>query len=162
MMTCDFGNDIVVQISQTLKTGEVDKKGLERLVRGLCGRFEVNKAVVSIAIVGDGDITKVNKRFLGLDSVTDVISFDLSDNSEQTKTFELVVNMTQAEREAKSRGHSVQAEVALYVVHGLLHNLGFNDSEQTEAEKMHGVEDDILQKFGYGVVYGGGSAKAAD
>jgi probable rRNA maturation factor len=55
-----------------------------------------------------------------------------------------------AAREANVRGHSGEAELALYITHGLLHNLGFDDSTKRQAAKMHRTEDEILQQFGYG------------
>ena len=65
----------------------------------------------------------------------------------------MVVNGEMAVREAKLRGHSSEAELALYITHGLLHNLGFDDSTQSQARKMHDTEDEILQQLGYGLVY---------
>jgi probable rRNA maturation factor len=67
--------------------------------------------------------------------------------------FELVLNGQKATKEAKLRGHSAEAEVALYVIHGLLHNLGFNDVGPEEAAKMHDTEDQILKRFGFGLIY---------
>ena len=58
-----------------------------------------------------------------------------------------------AVKEAKLRGHSSEAELALYITHGLLHNLGFDDSQRTKAKKMHKTEDEILQQLGFGLVY---------
>lgn len=69
------------------------------------------------------------------------------------KIFELVVNGERAAKEANVRGHSGEAELALYVVHGLLHNLGFDDSTKADTKKMHETEDEILQELGYGLVY---------
>ncbi len=45
------------------------------------------------------------------------------------------------------------AELALYVTHGLLHQLGFDDATPEQAQKMHQAEDEILQHMGFGVVY---------
>ena len=56
-------------------------------------------------------------------------------------------------RQAAQRGHSTEAELALYLTHGLLHNLGFNDADKAAAERMHDMEDEILQQAGFGVVY---------
>jgi probable rRNA maturation factor len=83
------------------------------------------------------------------------LSFDLSDERSRTaaKTFELVVNGERAAKEASARGHSTEAEMALYIVHGLLHNFGFDDSTKVKAKKMHETEDEILREFGYGLIY---------
>ena len=51
-------------------------------------------------------------------------------------------------------GHSAEAEIALYITHGLLHNLGFDDASEQQAEEMHRMEDEILQQAGFGTVFG--------
>ncbi|MHC4115744.1 MAG: rRNA maturation RNase YbeY, partial [Planctomycetota bacterium] len=102
---------------------------------------------------------QINKHFLNRTTDTDVISFDLSDNQKTTgkkkkqKFLELVVNGEKAVKEAQKRAHSSQAELALYITHGLLHHLGFDDSQPENAKKMHDAEDEILQQQGFGVVY---------
>jgi len=124
---------------------------LKKLVKAVCNRFNLSKATISIAIVGNSQIRKLNKQFLNKDRLTDCLSFNLSDND--TNSFELIVNGEMAVKKAKQQGHSAEAELALYITHGLLHNLGFDDSTKKQAEKMHNTEDEILQRLGYGRVY---------
>jgi rRNA maturation RNase YbeY len=69
------------------------------------------------------------------------------------RTSEIIVNAQKAKSESKKRGHSPQAELALYITHALLHNLGFNDNNPKNAKLMHQMEDKILQKQGFGIVY---------
>lgn len=148
--------DITVQITKSFDVPDVDFPKLTKLVKSVCSRFRISKATVSIAIMDDMEIRRVNKEFLSCDRPTDCLSFDLSDESSRSKTtklFELVVNGERALREAKLRGHSGEAELALYVTHSLLHNLGFDDCTKAEAQKMHDTEDEILQQLGYGLVY---------
>jgi len=153
VIMCSEENYTVVEIIQSCKAVAIDTDGLEKLVKSICSRFTVEKATISIAVVNDADITRVNKEFLNRDYATDVISFNLSNETDQARTFELVVNADKAKRQGQLRGHSPQAELALYVVHGLLHNLGFDDAKPGQADKMHALEDEILQEFGYGTVY---------
>ena len=143
---------MVVQIAKNFKKIDVSQSKLKELVKSICKRFELLKVTVSIAIGDDDEIRRINKQFLNRKGTSDCLSFDLSDNDKR-KLFELVVNGEMAVREAKRRGHSPEAELALYITHGLLHNLGFDDSTQRKAKKMHETEDEILQQFGYGFVY---------
>ncbi|HON93357.1 MAG TPA: rRNA maturation RNase YbeY [Sedimentisphaerales bacterium] len=144
---------ITVRITKHYRTVSVDTARLRALVKAVCRRFEVREAVVSIGIVNDVEMAEFNMRFLRHEGTTDCMSFDLSDNREEAKLFDLIVNVERAAREAARRGHSVDAELALYVTHGLLHNLGFDDATPAQAGKMHRMEDEILQHQGYGVVY---------
>ncbi len=149
--------NIAVQIAENSKNIDIHPLRLKKLVKVICKRFKISKATISIAIVNDAQIRKLNKQFLNKDHPTDCLSFNLSDNKKSSlKSFELVVNAEMAARQAKLRGHSSEAELALYITHDLLHNLGFDDSTKKQAEKMHNIEDQILQQLGYGSVYNGG------
>jgi len=146
-----------VQITKDFKGVDASAGKIEQLVKTICSRFNLSKAVISIAIVDDAQMRKLNRQFLGRDSNTDCLSFDLSEGDERLRpssaSFELVVNGELAVKEALLRGHSAEAELALYVTHSILHNLGFDDSTQEQAHKMHDAEDEILRQFGYGAVY---------
>lgn len=146
--------DIVVQIAKNFKNVDIYLPRLKKLVKVICNRFKLSKATISIAIVDDAQIRKLNKQFLNQDFPTDCLSFNLSNNgTSSVKSFELVVNAEMAIRQANQRGHSSEAELALYITHGLLHNLGFDDSTQSQAKKMHDTEDEILRQLGYGLIY---------
>jgi len=155
---------IVVQITQSFKGINVDLSKLKKLAKAICNRFiecergpakiRNTRYEISIAIVDDAEIRRVNKQFLNHNCPTDCLSFDLSDDdTRRLKSFELIVNAEMAVKEANLRGHSSEAELALYITHGLLHNFGFDDSQQDQAQKMHDTEDEILQQQGFGLVY---------
>ena len=146
--------NITVQITKNFDSLNLNVPKLKKLVKAVCNRFKLRKAVVSIAILNDAEIRKVNKRFCNCGSSTDCLSFDLSDDDpDSEKSFELIVNAERAVRQADIRGHSGQAELALYVTHALLHNLGFDDSDSKRAKQMHDTEDEILQQLDFGIVY---------
>jgi probable rRNA maturation factor len=158
MASAKQDHEIIVHIARDFKDIEVRLPELRKLIKAICKRFKLSKATVSIGIVDDAQIRKLNEQFLNRKSATDCLSFDLTDDKEPQplKSLELIVNGEMAVREAKLRGHSSQAELALYITHGLLHHLGFDDSTENKARKMHNTEDDILQQFGYGLVYNKG------
>jgi probable rRNA maturation factor len=128
------------------------KNRVVELVQKTSYKFCVRKALINIEIANDKRIVEVNKKFLKKSSITDVISFDVSDADD--KIFDIIVNAQLAQRQAKLREHSFEAELMLYVLHGLLHQLGFDDLTVHEAAKMHKMENEILEKFGFGAVYG--------
>lgn len=129
------------------------RQKLKKLVRAVCGRFGLADAAVCVAIVGNKQIRLLNEKFLCRKTNTDCLAFDLSESQMGHRQFELVVNAQKAKSEAAKRGHSFEAELALYVTHGLLHNLGFDDQSPSEAKKMHQLEDEILREYGFGTVY---------
>ena len=146
---------ITVRIRRQFRGVSADTAKLKKLVRTVCRRFGVQTVTVSIGIVADAEISELNQRFLDHEGTTDCLSFDLSDQEtpQEPKVFDLIVNGELALREAARRGHSAEAELALYVTHGLLHHLGFDDATARKARRMHRTEDEILQHLGYGFVY---------
>ena len=150
--------DIVIVITKKFKDIDISPLKIKKIAKAVCNRFarhepQDTRYEISIAIVDDNEIRELNRQFLNSKAATDCLSFDLSDNEKRSKIFDLAVNGEMAVRQANLRGHSCEAELALYITHGLLHNLGFDDSAQNQARKMHETEDKILQEFGYGLVY---------
>ena len=120
----------------------------------LCNQH-VEHARIHVAIVDDDEIARLNKKHLNHDGPTDVLSFDLSDD-DTTLDGELVVSIDTAKRQAGLRQHSVEAELALYVAHGVLHLIGHDDASEEQASRMHEIEDTILTSLGMEAVFGSG------
>jgi len=164
-------SEIEIGISDNQDALEVDQEKIRRTVEYVLGRLCGNKSAninglvsgngptaVSLAIVDDEVISKIKEQYFGTAEITDVISFDLRDNTKGEREFpdcEIVVNAQCAVREAGLRSGDPQAELNLYVVHGLLHQLGYDDQTQRQAEIMHKKEDQLLEELGFGKVYGG-------
>lgn len=145
---------ITVQISKKFQKVRLNEKKLQKLVKAICKSFALANAAVDIEIVGDTEIRKLNKKFINHNRTTDCLSFDLSDDSGYpANVYQLVINAQMAKRQAKKRRHRAEAELALYITHCLLHNLGFDDCNKSQADKMHTTEDEILQQLGYGLIY---------
>ena len=149
----DDNADISVEITCDIAELKADAERLKALARSVCRRFGLKNAQVGIAVVGDDTIRKLNEQFLNKLQKTDVISFDLSDDADEARCFELVVNADEAARQSKAQKHPLQAELALYITHGLLHNLGFDDATSEASAEMHRTEDEILQEAGFGKVF---------
>lgn len=156
---------VVIRVTRNFKGINIPLAKIKKIAKTVCGRFSENNKKdandktagyeISIAIVDDLQFRELNGRFLNRNTVSDCLSFDLSDDdkADSPKLFEIIVNGELATRQAGLRDHSGEAELALYITHGLLHNLGFDDSSAQLAQKMHEVEDEILQQLGYGIVY---------
>lgn len=132
-----------------------------RAVEAALVRHNTQSARVSVAVVDDDAIRQLHKRHLDRDEPTDVLAFDLRGEttppddspSETWVDGDVVVSIETARREADRRGHRVDAELALYAVHGTLHLLGHDDQVAEEAARMHEIEDEILTGLGLGRVF---------
>jgi len=126
-------------------------------------RHGTRSATVGVAIVDDPHIAALNRHHLNHDGPTDVLSFDLrGDRNESTETprdveGDIVVSLDTAYREARRRAHGVEAELALYAVHGTLHLLGYDDADDAQAARMHEMEDEVLTSIGFPPVYRSGT-----
>lgn len=106
-------------------------------------------ASLSLAFVDDATIHRINKQFLEHDEPTDVITFPLSQPSAKTLEGELVIGAEVARRVAAERGHDEQAELALYVIHGVLHLCGYDDKSNDDAKQMRVQERKYLKALGW-------------
>ena len=103
------------------------------------GRFALRElSEVEIAVVSDAVIARVHIDFMGIAGATDVITFDHG---------EIVVSAQTAARCAVEHGHSVDEELALYVVHGLLHLNGYDDMTPVARKAMHAVQNRVWREL---------------
>jgi probable rRNA maturation factor len=103
---------------------------------------------ISLAFVDNPTIHQLNLRHLKHDEPTDVLSFPYSDPSAKKLAGELVLGAEVALAKAAELGHDVQAELALYVIHGLLHLCGYDDHEEADAARMREKERHYLAQLG--------------
>jgi probable rRNA maturation factor len=115
---------------------------------------------LSIAVVGATAMATLNRRFLRRPGPTDVLAFDLdTDRRRGHIEGEVVVCADVARRRAARRGRSLQAaraELALYVIHGILHLAGYDDRTSIGSRRMHVREDELLAELGFGAVFRAG------
>jgi len=169
--------EIDIEIANCQDSLEVDSEQLYATAAAVLRDRGVDSAQVSIAVVDDAVIRELENRYHGIDEATDVLSFDMrdeitgeSDPSGKTDSdggsgsadesesvpqvdCEIVINAQQALSVAQAGGHEPGAELNLYLVHGLLHQLGFDDRTAAQAEKMHKKEDQLLDQLGFGEVF---------
>lgn len=102
---------------------------------------------LNVVFVNDSQLTSLHTAWLQDETRTDVITFDLSSGRERMG--ELYVSVPCAYRLARERGVSPARELALYVVHGVLHLCGHDDVRRAERARMRSAERAILRRLGY-------------
>ena len=101
---------------------------------------------VSITLVNDAEIKKINKEYRGINKPTNVLSFELGDD---VLLGDIFISLDTVRREAKRENISLEEHTAHMVVHGVLHLLGYDHLNDKDAEKMEKKETAILKKMGY-------------
>ena len=121
------------------------RQGLARLIAFVVAREHARVAEVDLAVVSARRIAALNRRFLGHAGPTDV-SFNLADPG-QPVSAQLVVCSDVAAAQARQRNIPVRRELFLYVIHGLLHTLGYDDAAKPQAAKMAARQEQLLREF---------------
>jgi len=137
-----------ISIASPQESVPIDRARMRQAARTVLEGEGVADAEISLAFVDNQSIHQLNKRYLQHDEPTDVLSFLLSEPNARKLAGELVIGAEVAKEQADSRGHDVQAELALYVIHGLLHLCGYGDETPLGAEAMCEREKHYLRQLG--------------
>ncbi len=112
---------------------------------------------LSLVITDDKTVHKLNRTYRGVDRTTDVLAFALQENKPDSEfplppdgvlhLGEVIISFPQAMRQAKEHHHSLEEELKLLVVHGVLHLLGYDDEQPEKEKEMRAKEAQILAKI---------------
>jgi probable rRNA maturation factor len=139
---------IEIEIADTQGHLRVDRGALAWLVRQVLSAEHREHAEISIALVDDTAIHVLNRTHLAHDWPTDVLSFPFADADDRVLAGELVISAERAVAAAAENGLDPQKELALYVVHGLLHLCGYDDRTEADARLMRERQDQIISGEG--------------
>jgi metalloprotein, YbeY/UPF0054 family len=113
---------------------------------------------VSLVFTDSEMVQRLNRDYRGVDESTDVLAFHMLPQKGADSSFvpppdnvlhlgEVIISYPRAAKQAVEQGHPVDKELALLIIHGILHLLGY-DHERTEEEKqMRGKEEELLRKY---------------
>ena len=151
-----------IEITDLQDHVQLDKKLILQAVRRVIKDEGKSAKSLSIVLTDNRHIRDLNRQYLGHDSLTDVISFPLEDVDWPTSgnagiNGEIIASAELAQQQAQSSSGDPRAELMLYVIHGLLHLMGYDDRNPQAAKRMHQREDILLEELGFGSVYAGRS-----
>jgi probable rRNA maturation factor len=136
-----------ISLSNQQSGHPVDEQMLIDAARAILCDSAYSSAAISLAVVDDPTIHELNRRYLNHDWPTDVLSFVLGDEDEHLEG-EVIISADTAATSAALLGCFPAAEQLLYVIHGLLHLVGYRDKSAAEAEQMRVAEAGYLRQFG--------------
>lgn len=112
---------------------------------------ESNYCEVSIYITNDEEIQELNRIYRSVDAPTDVLAFAMREGEDGDLNREIlgdvIICLSTAERQADEFGHSLKVEVALLVAHGILHLLGYDHIDDSQAIIMRQKEKLLLDSL---------------
>lgn len=122
-----------------------------RVIEATAADQQVHDIEVSISLITDEEIHKLNRDYRGKDAPTDVLSFALRDEDsvlqeagELELLGDILISVPTASRQAEEYGHSLERELAFLAVHGFLHLLGYDHAATEQEQEMFGIQERIL------------------
>lgn len=148
-----------VKISAPAGPLPLHRRAFTRLAADVLRSLTRKPAAVNVIVVDDRTIRRLNRRFLGHDFATDVITFPRAEwergagdggrgmeRAGNPEIFgEIYISLTTARREARARGIDPAEELLRYAVHGLLHLFGDDDSTSAARRQMWARQEALVR-----------------
>lgn len=126
---------------------------IERMVDHLPAHVpSASFATIIVMVVDDPRMASLHREHCNRDSTTDVLTFIVSEPDKPIEA-EIAACADEAVRRTKELDHSIEQELLLYVLHGLLHCCGFDDHNEADFQRMHQMEDAILEAINVGPTF---------
>jgi len=126
----------------------LSKKKLKGAVEPILKSFGIDNAELSITFATDSEIKALNKIYRHRAAPTDVLSFSMREGKRIARDSDIlgdiVISVDRARAQAKTFGTSFKEEMKLYIIHGVLHLLGYDDEEPAARKKMRRKEQELL------------------
>jgi probable rRNA maturation factor len=140
---------IHIQVNPSLQT-DIEPQVLERAALTALAHQSV-EGDLAIVLTDDAQLRELNRDYLDVDALTDVLSFPASETDPETGRRylgDILISLPRAEEQAHTAGHAPEAEVQLLVVHGTLHLLGHDHAEAEEKARMWKAQAEVLKRLG--------------
>lgn len=142
-----------IQIANRQRTKKIDTRLLKEIVAELFSELKIARPELGISLVGAREMTLVNETFLQHEGSTDVITFDHQDpepgtrNQELSLHGELFICVDEAILQAREFKTDWQSEVVRYVIHGVLHLIGYDDLKPELRRPMKREENRLVKNL---------------
>ena len=131
-----------VALSSPARSRTIDVASLRKKAQRLLDAAGESKSVLSITLVGDAAIRKLNREYRNVDRPTDVLSFPLEEAAQRNGVRrprvlgDVVISLQTARRQAKDYGAPLEREIERLLIHGILHLLGHDHHHKEERDRM--------------------------
>ena len=115
-----------------------------------CEPDSAEKSEVAVTIVDDSEIRELNREYRGIDSATDVLSFEMGEENPETGAVmlgDIIISIDSAVHQSQEYEHSLERELAFLTIHGMLHLLGYDHMTEEEEKVMFAKQDEILERL---------------
>ncbi len=128
-----------VRVQNLNKRYKLNETAVKRIIRKVLKHIKAHEDTeLEFVFLDDRSIKKLNKRYKKRDRPTDVLSFDLD------TVGEVFISLDRARENSKAFGTSLEREIVLYMIHGILHLFGYEDGTRKDKARMSGKEKCLL------------------
>jgi probable rRNA maturation factor len=140
-----------VILSSRLHSRRLRLSRLHSLAENILRASDSARADLSLMLVGDRSMRRLNRLYRRKDRTTDVLAFPIGKHRARPLSDllgDVVISLPQAAKQAKRAGHSLEHELTVLMIHGLLHLLGYDHERNArEAHRMQRKERAILRSL---------------
>jgi len=160
-------NDSTILVFNRRQTRKINLQRMRQITQALVQELKLNRAVIGVNLVGTKEITLLNEKFLRHAGSTDVITFDYAPGvppsggcisgashlagrlgpGSRALHGEVFICVDEALAQARRFGTRWQSEIIRYLIHGMLHLLGFDDAHAAARRRMKRAEDRLLRRL---------------
>ena len=136
-----------VFVENRTTTYRLDRRGVMRIIAGVLKAAKVGRvAGLGFVFLDDRSIRRLNRRYMKHDRPTDVLCFRLDEGGRSSRGIlgEIYISIDRAAVQSKRFGASPGEELVRYIIHGVLHLVGYDDRTRRERVRMSHKEDWIL------------------
>lgn len=129
-----------IAVSNLNKKHRINEKSIVKIVANILKILKrSSNTKLDVVFLSNRTIRPLNKRYKGADRVTDVLSFDLGSCGQ------ILISSDMALKNSRTFNTTLEKELVLYVIHGILHLLGYDDEKSKARAKMFKKQDSILE-----------------
>lgn len=128
----------------------ISEKNIKEIAKKILYRFGRKNGSIGFIFVGNQKIRSLNKKYMRRDRATDVLSFVLDKNSvcfSGGLVGDVYISLDMAHKNGKVFKTGFRKELILYVIHGILHLLGFGDKTKKEKTRIRRLERKLMVEF---------------
>ena len=147
-----------VYVRNTTRRYAVNLRTLKRAAHDIVAAVAPAQASVSLSLVGDAAIRRLNRDYRGKDRTTDVLSFGTGRSLSRRKggrgrarehpLGDVVISVDTARRQAAAYGATLEAELRRLLIHGVLHLMGHDHERAGDAARMRAQERRLARLIG--------------
>jgi probable rRNA maturation factor len=144
-----------ILIKNQQKIIKINQRKTKRIIKKVLQHLKVDdKNEISVLFTDDNFIRSLNNKYRGIDKPTDVLSFSLQEGAVKSLKIEsnillgdIIISVETAQRQADILNHSMEKELTVLLIHGLLHLIGYDHKKDKDYKIMQEKESEILKIF---------------